>query len=105
MTVPAARWGAWLAEGDLPGWPWSGQLYEFRVHSVPAIKPGERVYVVALGQLRGYAPLVRIDIRAAMGVYLIRGGGAVAVTIPEPITGFRGYRYRWWEYEQEKPLG
>ncbi len=101
VTVPAKRWKAWLKEGDLPGTTWSGQLYEFRVHSAPAITPGERVYIVALGQLRGYAPLFCLEVRGASGIYLIRGGGAVAVTIPQPIPGFRGYRYRWWPYEAE----
>lgn len=35
---------------------------------------------------------------------LVRRAGAVAVTIPEPITGFRGWRYRWWPREAEVPF-
>lgn len=59
---------------------------------------------------RGYASLVRIDTPATSayvaqrGKYafsLVRGGGAVAVTIPEYVQGFRGWRYRWWEREAE----
>jgi hypothetical protein len=30
--------------------------------------------------------------------------GAVAVTIPERIHGFRGYRQRWWPREAEQPF-
>ena len=65
------------------------------------------MYVVALGKLRGYAPLVRIEESVGelrKGVWLVRRGGAVAVTIDEPITGFRGYRYRYWEREAERPF-
>ena len=35
---------------------------------------------------------------------LVRHGGAVAVSLPEYIQGFRGYRYRWWDYDQERPF-
>ena len=31
-------------------------------------------------------------------------GGAVAVTIPERVTGFRGWRRRWWERDAEVPF-
>ena len=101
---------AWLAEGDPPGAPWSGQEWAFSAGTnVPDIKPGDRVYVVCDGRLVGYAPLIRIErapgskpgIRRTL---LIRGGGAVACTIDEPITGFMGWRYRWWEREAEKPI-
>jgi len=34
----------------------------------------------------------------------VRGGGAVAVTIDKPIVGFRGFRYRDWEYADERPF-
>lgn len=108
---------AWLSEGDAPGEPWSGETYCFSTWGwCPQIKRGERVYVVCNGRLVGYAPLLYLDFdddtvedgewprRAQAPIYLIRGGGAVACTIAEPITGFRGWRYRWWKYEQEMPL-
>ncbi len=108
VTVPAVRWEEWIAEGDAPGEPWTGQRYEFKVPTVPALATPvgaapSRVYVVALGKLRGYAPLLEIQDRPD-GVYLIRGGDAVAVTISEYIRGFQGYRYTWWTREDERPL-
>jgi len=30
--------------------------------------------------------------------------GPEAVRIEEPIRGFRGFRYRWWDREVEKPF-
>lgn len=81
VTVPADRWATWLAEGDAAGEPPTGRTYEFKVPSRPDIEPGDRVYVVAGGKLRGYAPLLRVEERERPdGVYLIRGAGAVAAT-------------------------
>lgn len=115
----------WIAEGDEAGSPESGVEWSFTLGGYPPeIKPGERVYVVHNGKLRGYAPLVRIERfededdlagyfgdleecppKRRVGAYdLIRKGGAVAVTIDGFIQGFRGYRYRWWKYEDEKPF-
>ena len=95
----------WLEEGDLPGDEWSGNEshFFFRGGCGPDIQPGERVYIVAHGRLRGYAPLVRVDREGwwGKGVSLVRHGGAVAVTIPRPIRGFQGFRYRWWDREDE----
>lgn len=97
---------AWIAEGDAAGDPESGCLWEFRLGmyaGTPDIQPGERVYIVCEGRVRGYSPLV--ELRQAYGrAYLIRRGGAVAVTIPERVKGFRGWRYRWWELEDEIPF-
>jgi len=88
----------------LPGEQWSGQEWHFDMGgAVPDIKPGERVYIVCDGKLRGYAPLVRIE-RYHNGYALVRHGGAVAVTIGRPITGFRGFRYVDWERGEEKPF-
>jgi len=108
VTVPKNLWDAWLAEGDLPGEP-----ARFRSHfwirrgQMPDIQLGERVYIVAYGRLRGYAPLVGIEqsckLRPQRGC-LMREGGAEAVTIPEPIVGFMGWRYRWWTQEIETPF-
>ncbi len=100
---------AWLAEGDAPGEPDSGVEWSFRTGGgMPSIKPGERVYVVCDGRLVGYAPLIRMQaypiFRGGYIIDLIRGGGAVACTINEPIKGFRGWRYRWWSREDERPL-
>ena len=106
---------AWLAEGDAPGTAWSGTEWMYTTHgAIPKIEVGERVYVVCEGRLVGYAPL--ISVKVAMDVLLqkpnpyrgplafVRGGGAVGCTIDRKITGFRGWRYRWWEREDEKPL-
>jgi hypothetical protein len=111
VTVPKTFWfngkeglAAWVDEGDLPGEPWSGNDSHFYLGgSVPNVKPGDRVYVVCEGKLRGYAPLVRVE-RDGNRFALVRRGGAVAVTIDEPVRGFQGVRYRWWNYEAERPF-
>jgi hypothetical protein len=109
VTVPKGMWEDWIAEGALPGWKWVEGAFHFWIPQspLPNIKPGERVYVVAHGKLRGYAPLVELEkncmIRPGRAC-LMREGGAVAVTIPEYIRGFQGWRYRWWERDQETPF-
>ena len=104
VTCPQWFWPEWIAEGDAAGEPESGEDWHFYLGGPqPNIKPGERVYVVALGKLRGYAPLVRIQ-RTGSGFALVRRGGAVAVTTDEPIRGFRGWRYVWWDREEERPF-
>lgn len=118
VTVPKSKWAEWLEEGDLAyeddsGHPtgWAGEYqYGFVVPSRPRIKPGELVYVVAHGRLRGYAPLVfepSTDVQRfgyEKGWALVRMGGAVAVTIPVEIQGFQGFRYRWWRRDMEVPF-
>ena len=95
---------AWIAEGDAAGEPWSDREWSFTVGwRQPRIEPGERVYVVCEGRLRGYAPLIRLDDDCGT-VELIRGPGAVAMTIADGITGFRGFRYRWWDRSTEIPF-
>lgn len=96
---------AWIAEGDAAGDPDSGILWGFSVSGGrPRIEPGERVYIVCEGRLRGWAPLVRIDRLGANYWELGRRGGAVACTLPASIQGFRGWRYRWWERAIELPF-
>lgn len=96
---------AWISEGDPAGELWSGQEWDFYLGgNLPNIEPGERVYVVCEGKLRGYAPLVRIDCYQGRSYSLVRRGGAVAVTLAEPVRGFQGFRYRWWKYEDEIPF-
>lgn len=105
VTVPAPRWREWLDEGDLPGDPPSGRRYAFYVgaRGMVNVEPGDRVYVVALGRVRGFAPLLYAYYTAG-GLALIRGGGAEAVTIEQRVPGFRGFRYRWWDREAERPF-
>ena len=105
VTVPQTfGLDTWIAEGDPAGSPWSGTSWDFYLGgSVPNMQPGDRVYVVYKGKLRGYAPLVRIT-RTRTGCSLVRHGGAVAVTIPEYIRGFRGFLYRFWPLESEQPF-
>ena len=119
---------AWLDEGDAPGTEWEdGDYYVYTTGGArPKIEPGERCYIVCEGMLVGYAPLVEMRWTpkhkgSRWGTLeLIRGGGAVACTlkeqmvvgaaratvevIPRKIVGFRGWRYRWWKYEEEIPL-
>jgi hypothetical protein len=95
---------AWIKEGDAAGDPWSGEEWHFYLGgSPPEISRGGRVYIVNNGKLRGYAPLVRVE-KYGRSFALVRHGGAVAMTIEEPITGFRGFRYRWWKYQDERPF-
>lgn len=102
VTVPKDLWINWILEGDAVGEPDSGEEWGyFTSGGIPEISRGERVYIVAHNRLRGYSPLTRLQRRPlAFG----RRGGAVAVTISTPITGFRGWRYRWWEREEEIPF-
>lgn len=120
VTCPKAFFREWIEEGDaaLEGdgaaWAraWSGDAeygWNMNTRICPTILPGERVYVVAHGRLRGYSPLVEVERnptrfgqRARFA--LVRRGGAVAVTIPEPVKGFQGFRYRWWERDVEVPF-
>jgi hypothetical protein len=105
VTVPKSfGLDAWIGEGDLPGEEWCGLVWHFYLgNGVPNIKPGENVYIVYNGKLRGYSPLIRIE-RTGRGCALVRHNGAVAMTIAEPIQGFRGFRYRWWDKQCEMPF-
>lgn len=109
VTVPLSfGLQTWIDEGDPAGTEWSGQEWFFNLYGWPPnIKPGERVYIVCAGRLRGFAPLVRIDTgipecAPPCGYALVRHGAAQAVTIDEEVKGFRGYRYRWWERDAER---
>lgn len=106
VTVPMSfGLDNWIAEGDAAGDKWSGQLWDFGVAGGrPDITIGERVYIVYNKKLRGYAPLVELQEAGWNYWYLVRGGDAVAVTIPEPIIGFRGWRRRWWKRDIEVPF-
>lgn len=108
VTVPKGIWLDWIEEGDCPGDPPTGEEWGFSTWGArPNIARGERVYIVAHGKLRGYAPLTRYEFSAAGNqgrVVFGRAAGAVAVTIAESIRGFRGWRYRWWKREDEQPF-
>lgn len=106
VTVPKSFGLAhWVAEGDAAGEPESGEEWGFFLGGPEPkrIEPGERVYIVYNGKLRGFAPLVRVQ-RTERGFALVRKGGAVAVTVDQPIPGFRGFRYRWWDRSEETPF-
>jgi hypothetical protein len=106
VTVPKSfGLQKWIEEGDAAGAEWSGEEWYFFLGGYPPkIEPGERVYVVCNNWLRGYAPLVRVEITGLNRYALVRHGGAEAVTLREPIQGFRGFRYRWWERDEEVPF-
>ncbi|KKM81220.1 hypothetical protein LCGC14_1332130 [marine sediment metagenome] len=108
VTVPKALWEDWIAEGDLPGAEDGEMESHFWIGGpMPCIETGERVYIVAHGKLRGYAPLRRVERSCSLRPdrrCLVRSGGAVAVTIEGPIRGFQGFRYRWWNREDEVPF-
>ena len=100
---------AWLAEGDVPGETWDDDYYTFTTFGFrPDIQVGERVYVVCETMLVGYAPLISLwtpdGAKPPCKIGFVSGGGAVACTINERRTGFRGWRYRWWDYADERPL-
>ncbi len=100
-TCPKHFWAEWIAEGDPAGAPESGEEWGWftRHHLIGQIKPGDRLYIVAHGRLRGYAPVTRVS-----GGAICRRGGGVAVTIDESIPGFQGLRERWWTYADERPF-
>lgn len=104
VTVPQSLWIEWIYEGDAVGEPETGETWAFWIGgAMPPISPGERLYIVAWGVLRGYAPVTHL--RRAHGRWAIcRQGGAEAVTIDQPITGFRGWRRPWWKREDERPF-
>lgn len=108
VTIPSRLWSEWLAEGDCAGESRREDVeYWYNVPTRPTdLHPGGRVYVVAYGRVRGYAPLHRIDPdpHNPRGCLLIRRGGAVAVTIPGRVQGFQGYRYRWWSQDIDVPF-
>jgi len=109
VTVPKGIWLDWLEEGDLPGDPPTGETWGFFTWGPkPEIAVGERVYVVSHNRLRGYAPLTRLEWRPASGgmghIGFGRRADAVAVTVPEKIRGFRGWRTRWWDRALEVPF-
>lgn len=105
--VPRHVWPHWLEEGGTPEAPDPSTVYGFGVPSAPKLlRAGDRLYIACAGRIRGYAPVLwiqsRIDSRA---VDLIRDGkSAVAVTIAERVPPFRGFRYRWWTRDQERPF-
>ena len=113
-TCPKDFWEQWIAEGDAAGDPETGELWHWYTnHNLAThINPGSRFYIVAHGKLRGWAPVFRIDdysslpyeCKADTRYAIVRRGGAVACTIPEPIPGFRGLRVRWWKSEDEVPF-
>lgn len=110
-TCPKNFWHEWIREGDCAGTESTGEEYAWWTRSLAAVKslqPGDRLYVVCNGKLRGYSPVVRViqqedgQGRPIFGV--CRKGNAVAVTIPEVIPGFRGLRKRWWDRSIEQPF-
>jgi hypothetical protein len=105
-TCPQDFWDEWIAEGDAAGEPESGDTYAWYTRDGKAltIRPGDRLYIVAHGRLRGYAPVVSLQRFRGGGYAIIRGGGAVACTIDEPVRGFQGLRKRWWPRESERPF-
>ncbi len=104
VTVPKGIWPDWIAEGDAAGETATGEEWGFYLGGArPPCGPGDRCYVVAHGRLRGYAPVVRVE-RTDRGWAIARGAAAVAVTLAGPITGFRGWRTRWWDRSAEAPF-
>jgi hypothetical protein len=107
VTVPKSfGLDTWIEEGDAAGEPWSGLEWHFYLGGYPPkIEAGERVYVVYNTLIRGYSPLVRVERNGIGRFALVRHGDAVAVTVPLlPISGFRGWRYRWWDRATEVPF-
>ncbi|HEV2365199.1 MAG TPA: hypothetical protein VGS12_13490 [Caulobacteraceae bacterium] len=117
VTCPKGFWADWIAEGDAAGGPESGEEWAWYGSGlIPPIGwPGDRLYVVAHDRLRGYAPVTRLELgplkprnrpngRDGRSWMICRRGGAVAVTLSEPVRGFQGWRHRWWPREAELPF-
>lgn len=104
VTVGKDRWQSWLAEGDCAGTRSTGRAYPYFLGpQKPPIMPGERLYIVAHGRLRGYAPVTSVKPHGR-GWAAVRKGDAVAVTLPWAEHGFLGVRARWWERTMEGPF-
>lgn len=135
VTCPAPFWLDWLFEGDAAGTPETGEEWAWYLGGPkPDISPGDRLYVVAHGHLRGWSPVTRVA-SAQRGWAICRAAGAVACTLelsmslklkvgallrgaenerstkvgPSPngicrIDGFRGTRKRWWVRAEEVPF-
>lgn len=106
-TCPKDFWRDWIAEGDPAGAPESGEEWGWWTQSplIKVIRPGDRFYVVAHGLLRGYSPVTRVHLSpSGKGGAICRRGGGVAVSIDQPIPGFRGLRKVWWRREDEYPF-
>lgn len=120
VTCPKWFWLEWIAEGDPAGVAqWSGTEWGWYMSGRrPPIEPGDRLYIVAWGRLRGWAPVTRLTVHVWGGDTgyvdaagcpdvtrsdwaICRHGGANAVTIPEPIPGFQSWRKRWWDRSAE----
>ena len=104
-TCPMHFWEEWIAEGDAAGEPYTGEEWAWftKDRKAASISPGDRLYIVAHGKLRGYAPVTRV-VRTDHGWAICRGGDAVACTIAAPTPGFRGLRLRWWDRAYEQPF-
>jgi hypothetical protein len=64
-----------------------------------------RLHIVSAGILRGFAPIRRVDQVSDRCWTLGRDGfSAEAVAIMQEIRSFRGWRYRWWDRDQEVPF-
>lgn len=103
--VPKTAWLNWLAEGDWPGEP-ATERWGFSVGRpvTKAYATAERCYVVAWGQVRGYAPLVSPEGNEVAA--FVRGGGAVAMTVPGLVLpgGQWNWMYRGWRRAEEVPF-
>ncbi|KKL54798.1 hypothetical protein LCGC14_2261800 [marine sediment metagenome] len=99
-TCPMSSWREWLEEGDCAGDPATGKEWGFFIgNRLPPIEIGERLYIVSYGRLRGYSLVTRVQEGC-----ICRKGNAIAITIPDMITGFRGYRRVWWNESTEIPF-
>lgn len=104
VTCPKGFWREWIAEGDAAGEEATGEEWGwFMSGRRPPIEPGDRLYVVAHGRLRGYAPVTRVQWNGNSGC-ICRRSDAVAVTIEAEIPGFRGWRHVWWQRSEERPF-
>lgn len=103
VTVPKWFWPEWIEEGDAAGEPETGEEWGFFLGGRMPVFADKRLYIVAHGRVRGYAPITRIT-RTQKGFAICRRGGAVACTIDEAVRGFQGCRYRWWKNADEKPF-
>ena len=108
VTVAKNIWNEWLTEGNLAGDPWDGVLenhFWINKKSVPKdIAIGDRVYVVSNNKLRGYSPLLYVETSCSLRLdraCFLRRNDAVAVTLNREIKGFQGWRYQWWDSNEE----
>lgn len=102
LYIPERSWERFLAEGDTPNdGEWSGLTHPHCLSGRPKnLQRGDHVYFASGGEVRYRAPIFGTAEHNGR-FYLLRQGGAEWVELDEPVRPFQGFRYRWWDLDDE----